>query len=177
MNRFARSTLILLALLLGAGATFAQTVTITFRGVEGGVNAQQVQWVRDYVIPEFESMHPGVNVELLEFGGSDEAIKEQYALDLSVGAGADVMGFDGFWIPEFVEGGLLEPLTALGGDAVLEWEGWDHIPEGLQGLMAYEGPAVRYRPRHRLPDDPPSHRHDGSCRDRQRRRVAADELG
>jgi multiple sugar transport system substrate-binding protein len=138
MHRFARTTLTTLALLAIAGFAAAQTLTITFRGVTGGVNDLQVQWIRNYVIPEFEAANPGVTVELVEFGGSDEALKEQYALDLSVGAGADVMGFDGFWIPEFVEAGLLEPLNAAS-PAADDWEGWSHIPEGLQALTSFEG--------------------------------------
>ena len=138
MNRYVRTTLLTLALLAVASFAVAQTLTITFRGIAGGVNDLQVQWVQDYVIPEFEAANPGVTVELIEFGGSDEALKEQYALDLSVGAGADVMGFDGFWIPEFVEAGLLEPLNASSA-AADTWEGWDHIPEGLQALASFDG--------------------------------------
>jgi len=139
MNRFVRSSLILMALMLTAGIAFGQTLSITFRGVAGGVNALQVEWVRDYVIPEFQARNPGVTVNLIEFGGSDEGLKEQYALDLSVRAGADVMGFDGFWVPEFVEAGLLKPLNVLGGASVDGWEGWDHIPAGLQGLLSFGG--------------------------------------
>jgi multiple sugar transport system substrate-binding protein len=48
------------------------------------------------------------------------------------------MGFDGFWIPEFVEAGLLEPLNAAS-PAADDWEGWSHIPEGLQALTSFEG--------------------------------------
>lgn len=126
--------------LLTAGATaLAQTISITARMVAGGVNDLQVQWLQDYVIPEFEAQNPGVTVQLIEFGGSDEGLKEQYALDLSVGAGADVLGFDGFWIPEFVEGGMLAPLNVTGGAAVDAWEGWNHIPVGLQQLTMFEG--------------------------------------
>jgi len=126
-------------LLAMTSSALAQTISITARMVAGGVNDLQVQWLQDFVIPEFEARNPGVTVNLIEFGGSDEALKEQYALDLSVGAGADVMGFDGFWIPEFVEGGMLMPLDAVGGDAVNDWEGWNHIPVGLQGLTSFEG--------------------------------------
>jgi len=139
MNRRIRMSLILMALMLTAGIALGQTLSITFRGVAGGVNALQVAWVRDYVIPEFQARNPGVTVELIEFGGSDEALKEQYALDLSVRAGADVMGFDGFWVPEFVEAGLLKPLNQVGGATVDAWEGWDHIPAGLQSLLSFGG--------------------------------------
>lgn len=139
MNRLIRSSLILMALMLTAGIALGQALSITFRGVAGGVNALQVEWVRDYVIPEFQTRNPGVTVELVEFGGSDEGLKEQYALDLSVRAGADVMGFDGFWVPEFVEAGLLKPLNQVGGATVDAWEGWEHIPAGLQGLLSFGG--------------------------------------
>jgi multiple sugar transport system substrate-binding protein len=129
----------LLAVLLILSPAFAQNLTITCRCIEGGVNAQMVEWIRDFVIPTFEAAHEGVTVSLVEFGGSDEALKEQYALDLSVGAGHDIMAFDGFWVPEFVEAGSLRSLSAIGGDAEANWEGWNHIPEGLQALMSFEG--------------------------------------
>jgi multiple sugar transport system substrate-binding protein len=122
-----------------ASTALGQTLVITGRMIAGGVNDLQVQWLRNYVIPEFQARHPGVTVELIEFGGTDEALKEQYALDLSVGAGADVISFDGFWTPEFVEAGMLRPLRESGGPAVDAWEGWNHIPEGLQGLLGFEG--------------------------------------
>lgn len=128
----------LLALSALASTALAQTVSITCRCVAGGVNDQMVQWIRDYVIPTFEESNPGVTVELVEFGGSDEQLKEQYALDLSVGAGADVMAFDGFWVPEFVESGSLKPLSEISA-AADGWEGWARIPEGLQALMSFGG--------------------------------------
>ena len=139
ITRRTLGTLLALCLLGTASFAVAQTLTITGRMVAGGVNDQQVQWIRDFIIPEFEARNPGVTVQLIEFGGSDEALREQYALDLSVGAGADVMAFDGFWIPEFVEGGMLRSLSEVGGAAVEEWEGWNHIPLGLQELTMFEG--------------------------------------
>ncbi len=139
MNRYARTSLALLVVLAVAGVALGQTLTITGRMVAGGVNMHQVEWLQTYVIPEFEARHAGVTVELIEFGGSDEALKEQYALDLSVGAGADVMSFDGFWVPEFAEAGLLKPLHEVGGPAALEWEGWSHISPGNQAKLSLDG--------------------------------------
>ena len=127
-----------LVLMVFAAPALAQTLTITCRCVADGVNSQLVQWLREDVIPTFEEANPGVTVELAEFGGSDEQLKEQYALDLSVGAGADVLAFDGFWVPEFVESGSLEPLSEVSA-AASDWEGWSHIPEGLQALMSFDG--------------------------------------
>ncbi|MFQ5856079.1 MAG: extracellular solute-binding protein [Anaerolineae bacterium] len=113
------------------------------RCVAGGVNNNMVRWVLDYVKPTFERQMTlegrDVTVELVQFGGSDEALKEQYALDLPVGRGHDLMAFDGFWIPEFVEGGLLEPLDEIAGPEVNDWEGWNHISPGLQELLGFKG--------------------------------------
>lgn len=134
-------------LLLGVFVTAAQddavTLTISGRMVEGGVNNNSVIWYKTYVIPTFQEMMAeqgkNVTVELVEFGGSDEQLKQQFALDLGVGSGADLMAFDGFWIPEFVDAGLIKPLEEVVGPAVLEWEGWSHIPPGIQSLMSFKG--------------------------------------
>jgi len=139
LTRMIRATIALGMLMALALPAFGQTVSITARMIEGGVNDLQYQWLNDYVKPEFEAAHEGVTVEIIQFGGSDEALKEQHALDLSVGAGADVLGFDGFWIPEFVEGEMLQPLSEVGGPSVAEWEGWEHIPDGLEALTSFEG--------------------------------------
>lgn len=118
-------------------------ITLTGRGVTGGVNAASVQWFKEYLKPEFEKMTKAsgenTTVDLIEFGGSDEELKQQYALDLKVGKGADVMSFDGFWVPEFVSGGMLKPLEEVGGADVKSWEGWSHISTGLQQLLSYNG--------------------------------------
>lgn len=118
-------------------------LTMTCRCVEGGVNANLVKWIKTYVAPKFtEKMKAegkNVTVKLVEFGGSDEALKEQYALDLKVGKGHDVFAFDGFWVPEFVAAGLLKPLDEIAGPEVKQWEGWAHISPGLQQILGYQG--------------------------------------
>lgn len=139
-----RTLLAVGALLAFAVPAMAETtLTLTCRCVAGGVNDAQVQWIQKYVIPQFEStMSPKgtpVKVTLNQFGGSDAALKQQYALDLSVHRGYDVMAFDGFWIPEFASGGLLKPLDAVAGSAVTDWSGWSHISKGIQDIMAYDG--------------------------------------
>ena len=133
-----------LMVVLFAAPAFAQnTVTVICQCVEDGVNAEMVQWLTEDVFPAFQEhmqeQGQEVNVELTQFGGSAEALEQQFALDLSVGQGADVLAFDGFWVPEFVEAGYLEPLDQIAGEQVWEWEGWDHIPEGLRGLLGFEG--------------------------------------
>lgn len=120
----------------------AVDLTITCRCVEGGVNTEQAEWIKESVIPSFTEMKAGageeVNVTFTEFAGSDEQLTQQLALDFSTGAGPDVAGFDGFLIPSFVEGGLLKPLDELAGDAVTSWDGWDHISDGARALMSYQ---------------------------------------
>lgn len=133
---------VLLGLLMTAPALAQTQLSITCRCVDGGVNTQQVQWINEYVIPQFEQQQEAagndVTVTLTQFGGSDEALKQQYALDLSVGKGHDVMAFDGFWIPEFATGGLLKPLSEISA-ASTSWEGWDHISPGIQSILSYDG--------------------------------------
>lgn len=135
--------LTLVALLVAAPAFAQSTVTITCRCVEGGVNAEMVKWLTEDVFPAFEAhmqeQGQDVSAELIEFGGSDEALEQQYALDLSVGSGPDILAFDGFWVPDFVEAGYLKPLDQVVGEQVWDWEGWDHIPEGLRELLGFQG--------------------------------------
>ena len=127
-------------------SAFAQDeikITLTCRCVTDGVNATLVNWLKDYVIPNYEQSMAAegknVTVELVEFGGSDEEIKQQYALDLGAGGGYDVFSFDGFWVPEFVDAELLKPLDVVAGPSVDEWEGWSHMSAGIQSILGYQG--------------------------------------
>jgi multiple sugar transport system substrate-binding protein len=123
-----------------ATPAMAADLTITCRCVEGGVNSEQAQWIKESVIPGFTEMKGGeVTVTFTEFAGSDEQLTQQLALDFSTGAGPDVAGFDGFLIPSFVEGGLLRSLDDLAGEAAANWDGWQHISEGARALMSYRG--------------------------------------
>ncbi len=134
----------LAVLSFAAAPVFAQgSLSVICRCVEGGVNAEMVQWLKDDVFPAFEAhkaeQGETVTLELVEFGGSDEALQQQYALDLSVGTGPDVLAFDGFWTPDFVEAGYIQPLDQVAGDVVWAWDGWDHISEGLRELIGFQG--------------------------------------
>ncbi len=118
-------------------------LSIVCRCVEGGVSANTAQWIKYVVIPRFQTamkaQGKNVTVELVQFGGSDEELKARYALDLKAGTGNDVMAFDGFWVPEFVEGGLLKSLDSIVGASYKDWEGWSHISKAIQGLLSYNG--------------------------------------
>lgn len=118
-------------------------LNIIIRGVEDGVNHDMVMWITEDVIPAFEERMAeegrDVQVGLIQFGGSDEALEQQIALDMSVGEGPDIMAFDGFWIPDFVEAGYLEPLDEIAGEEIWDWDGWDVIPEDLRNIMGFDG--------------------------------------
>ena len=119
------------------------TLTVTARAVRGGVNSALVEWLEDRVFPAFvewmRSQGKDVIVNFIQFGGSDEALKQQYALDLRVGRGADILGFDGFWIPEFDAAGLVKPLEEIVGPQVWDWDGWGYIPQGMREILGYRG--------------------------------------
>ncbi len=99
-----------------------------------------VIWLNDFVIPAFtEQMTENdkvVNVEVLNLEFSDEEMREQLALDFSLEQGADIVTFDGFWVPEFAESGLIKPLNEIVPSSS-EWEGWDHISPGVQQVLMY----------------------------------------
>ncbi|TCU15353.1 extracellular solute-binding protein [Rhizobium sullae] len=138
------------SLLLGASAVIALSgpvmatdLAITCRCVVGGVNSGTAEWIQNKIIPAFtEKMKAegkDVTVKLTQFGGEDEQLTQQLALDFSTAAGPDISAFDGFLIPSFVQGGLLKPLEDIAGSEVNNWEGWSHIGDGIKALMSYQG--------------------------------------
>jgi multiple sugar transport system substrate-binding protein len=116
-----------------------ETVTLKIDGI-GGV---ELQWLQEFVKPKFQeaAAKDGVKaeVEVIEFTGKAEDLKQRYTLDLGAGGGADILAFDGFWTSEFVKAKLLKPLNEVVGKEVDDWDGWKAIPEGLQMLLGYEG--------------------------------------
>ncbi|MEV5891298.1 extracellular solute-binding protein [Nonomuraea fuscirosea] len=115
------------------------TVTIAANSIEGGKNAESAQWIKQWVIPEFEKTHPGVKVLFRPSGVDDEQYKTKIALDFRSRTGADVIDLDGIWVGEFAQAGYIEPLTDVGGAAVEQWEGWAKIPQAVQGLGVFDG--------------------------------------
>lgn len=126
-----------------SGPAMATELNITCRCVVGGVNSGMAEWIESKVIPAFTAKMKAdgkdVTVKLNQFGGEDEQLTQQLALDFSTGAGPDVSGFDGFLIPSFVQGGLLKSLEEVAGAEVNSWEGWSHISDGTRALMSYQG--------------------------------------
>ncbi|SCW80696.1 multiple sugar transport system substrate-binding protein [Rhizobium mongolense subsp. loessense] len=126
-----------------SGSAIATDLDITCRCVVGGVNSGTAEWIQKKIIPAFtekmKAQGKDVTVKLTQFGGEDEQLTQQLALDFSTGAGPDVSAFDGFLIPSFVQGGLLKPLEEIAGPDVASWDGWSHIADGTKALMSYQG--------------------------------------
>lgn len=114
-------------------------VEVSIAGATGNI----YNWLLNFVAPAFEDYMAEqgrtVTVNVIETAVTAEDLRQQYVLDLGVGTGADLMSFDGFWLPEFVEGGLVQPLVDIVGPEVMDWEGWQQIPEGLQNILGYQG--------------------------------------
>ncbi len=137
---FVLAAVLMLALGAGFGVAAQEPITLTIAGISG----VELEWLTNTVKPAFEQKMADagtpVTVELIDSSNvSGEDQKQQYVLDLSVGEGADIMTFDGFWLPEFVDGGLLRPVTEVVGDSTLDWEGWEQIPDSLQQILSYDG--------------------------------------
>lgn len=118
------------------------TLSIMCRCREGGVNSSLFIWLRTYIVPTFEERMAqagaDVTVNLREFEGSDEDLRDAYRIALMSADGPDLMAFDGFWIPEFYASGLLRPLADVVGEETTEgWSGWAHIPDPVEHLMMY----------------------------------------
>lgn len=140
MKRLTFLTLLALLMAFSLSAAAQDAITLTI----GGVSGAELEWLTNSVKPAFEEMMAAegtpVTVELLDSSNvSGEDQKQQYVLDLSVGEGSDLMTFDGFWLPEFVDGGLLQPVTELVGEEALTWEGWEQIPDGIKNILGYNG--------------------------------------
>ena len=119
-------------------------LSIASNAIVGGKNDAEATWIENYVIPTFEQMMADqgkdVTVTFQGRGVADEDYKAQLALDLGAGTGDDVIAIDGIWVGEFAQAGFITPLDDIvGTDAVDSWDGWDQIPEAVQGLMSFEG--------------------------------------
>lgn len=118
-------------------------LSIASNAIDGGKNEVEAQWIQNYVIPTFEQemadQGKDVTVTFQGRGVDDENYKAQLALDLGAGIGDDVIAIDGIWVGEFAQAGFISPLDDVVGAGVEDWEGWDQIPEAVQGLMSFEG--------------------------------------
>jgi multiple sugar transport system substrate-binding protein len=126
----------------GDGSGGAVELTIALNAISGGKNAEEADWVEDWVIPHFEEEQRKAGVEVdvtFEASGvDDEQYKSRLALDLQSGSGPDIFSLDGIWLGEFAEAGYITPLSEVSPDSA-DWEGWDHIPEAVRELASFDG--------------------------------------
>ncbi|GAA4593113.1 extracellular solute-binding protein [Planotetraspora phitsanulokensis] len=140
----AGAVLVLAACGTGSGSSDGSvTLIITANAISGGKNAETADWTTRWVIPEFEAEQKAkgrqVHVLFQPSGVDDEQYKTKIALDLKSHAGADVIDLDGIWVGEFAQAGYVKPLAEVAGPEVESWEGWNQIPETVQGLGIFEG--------------------------------------
>lgn len=125
------------------GEDGAIELTITQNAIAGGKNAAAADHIANWVIPKFEEAQKAqgknVTVKFIPSGVDDEQYKTKLSLDLKSGKGADVMDIDGIWAGEFAEAGYIKPLSEVAGPEADSWEGWQQIPEAVQGLATYNG--------------------------------------
>jgi multiple sugar transport system substrate-binding protein len=119
------------------------TLTVTANSVAGGKNAVSAAWMENYVIPKFEEEQKakGINatVKFEGNGAADEQYKTKVSLDLKSGGGADIVTLDGIWVGEFAEAGYIEELgNIVGKDTADSWDGWEQIPDAVQGLGEFQ---------------------------------------
>ncbi|MFG6195217.1 extracellular solute-binding protein [Nonomuraea sp. JJY05] len=86
----------------GAGSV---SLTIAANSISGGKNSESADWIKRWVIPEFERTHRDVKVLFRPSGVDDEQYKTKIALDLKSRTGADVIDVDGIWVGEFAQAG------------------------------------------------------------------------
>ncbi|MFI6601993.1 extracellular solute-binding protein [Nonomuraea sp. NPDC050536] len=125
----------------GSGDTIE--LTIAQNAIAGGKNAAAADFVANWVIPKFEAAEKAkgkdVKVKFVPSGVDDEQYKTKLSLDLKSGKGADVIDIDGIWAGEFAEAGYIKPLSDLVGANADKWDGWQQIPESVQGLATFNG--------------------------------------
>jgi multiple sugar transport system substrate-binding protein len=123
----------------------AETVTLVIaaNAAQGGKNAQEADWIVDYVIPEFtkrmadEGVQATVTFE--PSGVDDEQFKTKLSLDMRTGGGADIVSLDGIWVGEFAQAAYIQPLDQVVGQAAAAWDGWGQIPDSVEQLASFDG--------------------------------------
>ncbi|MDF2708831.1 extracellular solute-binding protein [Nonomuraea muscovyensis] len=125
------------------GGGDAIELTIAQNAIAGGKNAAAAEFIANWVIPKFEEAQKAkgkdVKVKFVPSGVDDEQYKTKLSLDLKSGKGADVIDIDGIWAGEFAQAGYIKPLSELVGPEADSWDGWQQIPEAVQGMATYEG--------------------------------------
>ena len=112
---------------------------VTVNILAGG---NELKWITETIKPAFEKKmaDAGTPVVVNPIDNSNISdAKQQIALDLNAKQGSDLFSFDGFWLPEFVDAGLLKSLDELVGADAMSWEGWSQMPESIKTILQYNG--------------------------------------
>lgn len=125
------------------GADGEVPLTVATNAVSGGKNADEADWITDWVIPRFVRQQRAkgvrVRVEFAPSGVDDEQYKTKLALDLKAQAGPDIMSIDGIWVGEFAQARYIRPLRDVAGAGAADWEGWRQISERVRSLARFDG--------------------------------------
>ncbi|GAA2079896.1 extracellular solute-binding protein [Streptomyces albiaxialis] len=118
------------------------SLTVATNAVSGGKNADEADWIEDWVIPRFVKAQRAkgvrVRVEFVPSGVDDEQYKTKLALDLKAQAGPDIMSLDGIWVGEFAQARYIKPLFEVAGTTAERWEGWRQISKRVRSLARFE---------------------------------------
>lgn len=118
-------------------------LTVATNAIAGGKNADEADWITDWVIPRFVAGQRAegvrVRVEFAPSGVDDEQYKTKLALDLKAQAGPDIMSIDGIWVGEFAQARYIKPLREVVGPGAATWEGWRQINTRVRNLALFEG--------------------------------------
>jgi len=94
-------------------------LVISANDAQGGKNADEADWIVNYVIPEFTKQMAarGVTAQVTfqPSGVDDEQFKTRLSLDMRTGGGADIVTLDGIWVGEFADAGYVRPLADVVG--------------------------------------------------------------
>ncbi|KIF78187.1 ABC transporter substrate-binding protein [Streptomyces sp. 150FB] len=125
------------------GGDGEKLLTVASNAVSGGKNADEADWITDWVIPRFvaEQRAKGVHVrvEFAPSGVDDEQYKTKLALDLKAQAGPDIMSIDGICVGEFAQARYIKPLRNVVGSRAAAWDGWKQINARVRNLAFFEG--------------------------------------
>lgn len=123
------------------GQAGTQSISITSNAIEGGKNAAEAAWTKNWVIPEFIKAEKAKGVDVtVTFdpqGVDDENYKTKVALDLKSGKGADVISLDGIWIGEFAQAKYIKPLDEVTKNSN-DWDGWKQVPQAVQNAASFQ---------------------------------------
>ncbi len=120
MKRYLIATLITSLLLLSCGGDRANIITISWWQfwTDAGIKPAIVE-----IIGDFETLHPGVKVELVDLTWADG--HDKIAIAFSSGSGPDVVELGSDWIPEFSASGHLANITKRVDSIKADYMMWD----------------------------------------------------